>query len=198
MQLSAFRSAIETRTGVSSSDGSITTAVKTEFVNSALRRVQNEKDWYWLEDTETVAFVNADDAYTVSGVRTIAVVDASGNELENEPFLKVLRNVGSAAVPVMYARYGDTIKVRPTPNTSGNLTHYFVNAETALSADSDTPLMPSAFDDAVIEYACYLVNLRLGRPDAAAANLAAYNGWIEQMKARADRYADTRGGGATA
>ena len=197
MLLSAHETAIRTRTGLSSSDGSITTAVLDSFINSALRRVASEKDWYWLEASESISLTNGTDTYTTAAtsVRTIVLIDANGTALDMEPLEKVLRNVGSAATPNMFCRFGATLIVRPTPNTSGTLSHRYVRGEVTLASDSDTQLLPAVWDDAVTEYACYLVNLRLGRPDAAAANLAAYTGWVQQMKARADRYADTHGGG---
>lgn len=198
MDLSGFRTAIRTRLGVPSSDAFYTDTVLTDLTNSAIAFLSGEADWRWLEKSASISCVNADADYAVPADyrRTIAIIDADGVVLRRKPFDELqFMTTATDDTPHFFTIFGGFVHVRPVPNGTFTLTHYYVGEETALSSGTDTPALPTRWHDVAVEYACYLAKMRAGNYNEAEANLKVYQRWVEVMKSEAPAYAETLGGG---
>lgn len=201
MDLTAFRTAIRTRLGVPSGDSFYTDTVLTDLTNAGIGFLSGEADWRWLEKSATIACVNADPDYAVPTDyrRTIAVIDADGVVLRRKPFDELqFMTTATDDTPHFFSIYGSLVHVRPVPNGTFNLTHYYVGEETALSAGTDTPALPTRWHDVAVEYAVYLAKMRAGNFQEADQNLQIYKSWVAVMKSEASAYAQTIGGGEEA
>ncbi len=201
MTLLTLRADVRERLGVPSDDSLYTDTVVTGLINDALNFVSTEADWWWLEKSETIAMSASTSAYTVASdcTRTIAVVDAVGVPLSRRGIDELgLMTTAESANVRFFASYGTKIEVRPVPNGTFNLTHRYIGGETALSGDSDVPLIPAQFQPFVVEYATYLARMRAGNSTEAKANLEVYMRWIDTLKARGSKTSDSKGGGGIA
>lgn len=198
MNLGQLRAAVYERLGVPTTDAFYTSAVMLSLINQALHFNETEYPWPWLEKTATIATINGTSAYaTPTGYRsTIAVVDANGMELDHVPAKTVHMLLGASGAPKMYDVLGGNVRLVPVATGAQNYTHIYIGGEVDLAADSDTPLLPSIFHPAIVEYAAYIAFRRMpGKQGDAGAALAAYQGWLEQMKVEAVRYSADMGGG---
>jgi len=197
--LATLRTSVRTRLGVPSSDALFTDTVLTELINEALQYISSEHDWWWLEKSETLSLTSSTSAYSVASdcTRTINVEDPTGIPLSRKGIDElVAMTTAEAGYVRFFSPYGTKLEFRPVPNTSISVNHRYIGGETALSGDSDTPLIPAQFQPALIEYAVYLCHTRIGNTQEAGPVLEVYNRWIETMKARAAKLADSRGGSA--
>ena len=196
--LTNMMTSVRTRLGAPSSDSFYTDAKLTEYINEALDWYTAQWDWPWLEKSETINCAASDSDYAVASDynSTIAVVDAAHTPLVEKPFDELLfMTTAEDANPHFYCVYNATLHVRPVPNGTFNLTHYYRCLETALSTGSDTPLMPDQYLGCVYEYAAGLGFQAAGNLNDAGEKFKAANAWIEQMRARTNRDAATMGGG---
>jgi hypothetical protein len=199
MDLTTMRTSVRYRLGVPSTDSFYTDAILTETINEALRWYTVQWDWPWLEKSETLTTVNG--TATVSPAAdysaTIAIVDSTGVALERKPIEELLRmGTGTAAIVRYYSVVSGTLHFRPVPNANLSPVHYYRASETVLSGNSDVPLMPSQYHEAIVEYATAIALERRGATAEAAARREFANTWVENMRARADRYSESTGGGA--
>src|SRR2546430_692705 len=65
MNLSALRTAVRTRLGVTATDAFFDDTSLTELINAALHELETERDWYWYEASTTFS--------TVAGTATYAL-----------------------------------------------------------------------------------------------------------------------------
>jgi hypothetical protein len=199
MQLSELRTAVRQRLGVPASDSFYTDAVLTSLTNEANRWIAAQWDWPWLEKTETITTVDAqqDNATAADYSATIAVVDSTGVPLERRPISDILRmGTGKAGIVRYFTAYGSKLVWRPVPNGNLSPVHYYRCTEPALANDGDTPLLPSQYHEAIVEYATAVALERRGLVSEAQARYKTVQTWIENMRARADRYSASTGGGA--
>lgn len=201
MDLTALRTAVRTRLGVPSTDPQLTDANLTDLVNAANHYLETEWDWPWLETTEDIATVIGTATITPAAgwMRTIDLRISNGVVLNRRPIeeLDFLASAGTGE-PRLWCVAGGTITLFPTPSAVLTLKHRYVRSEPDLASGGDTPLVPASFHSAIVEYAAHLAYRRTRSDDKAKIALDAYGTWLEQMKRRADRYADTHGGGAQA
>lgn len=200
MTLATLRASVLARIGAPTGDSFHTTARLNEQINSALQYVSSLGDWEWLEASETLTTASGTDTYTVSAnaLRTIDIVDPTGNPLVRKPIDELEYMPGGAAQSAtvrFFANYKNTVILRPVPSAIIALKHRYVTVEPVLSGDSDTPLMPAAWQNSIIDRAVYLSEFAAGNVAMAQAADKSFTDWIASMTARADRRAVTRGGG---
>jgi hypothetical protein len=199
MDLSGMRTAVRYRLGVPSTDSFYTDAILTECVNEANRWIAAQWDWPWLEKFETLTTVNGTATVTPAAdySATIAVVDATGVPLVRVPIDELQRmGTGTAGVVRFFCVLAGTLHFRPVPNGNLSPVHYYRAAETALVNTSDVPLMPAQYHEAIVEAATAVALERRGSVVEAVKRREYAQAWIENMRARADRYSESTGGGA--
>jgi hypothetical protein len=196
--LATLRTNVRTRLGIPTDDALYSDATLTALLNDGLQFISTEADWYWLEKTETLSLVNGTSAYNVAAdcTRTINAADPTGVPLERKPIDELeAMSASTGAVVRFFSPYGLQIHFRPVPNTSISVSHRYIGGETALSGDSDVPLIPTQFQPILVEYAVYLAKQRAGNVDEAKTNLEEYERLITVAKARNLKLAESRGGG---
>ena len=199
MTLDELRDAVRTRLGVPDTDAIFTDTVLTDLINEGLQYISNEEDWWWLEKTETLSLTDSIQAYDVAAdcTRTINVSDPTGIPLSRKGIDELLAmTTAQAAVVRFFAPYAGQLVFFPVPNTSISVNHRYIGGEPALSGDSDTPLIPAQFQPALVDYVVYLCHTRSGNMNEAKGALEVYGRWIETMKARIAKLAESRGGSA--
>lgn len=199
MDLATFRSELRTRIGVPDDDAYFTDAVCKQLINATLHKLEGEADWPWLETKETVATVNAQEAYTpgASWIRTIAVKGADSVPLERVSIEEIDADTGSAANPRRFAVIEQKLYVRPIPTGIVNLTHRFIRSEPDLAADGESPLVPSIYHQAIVEAAASFAFRRAHRIEDAKVAAETYDAWLKSMLKRVDPGSAEDGSGKT-
>lgn len=198
--LTSLQTDLQTKMGIVSSDSLITTTVQTAVINEALRKLEGEGEWQWQEATETLNIALNGTTLTPSSTnysRTKSLSPATGVgdalELKDIAFLDKMATF--TGPPTFYGFWAGVIQIRPKSDGAYSFTHRYLKREIALSAGSDTPLVPDRWCPAVVEYAACLAYRRINDTDNAARCLAAYQAWVDAAKQNGDLKAMTSGGG---
>lgn len=200
MDLDGFRTATEYRLGIPSGDSMFTDAVLNSLINTALRHIAAEADWDWLMGTEALSATNGVDTEALAAgyVRTINMSIGEYPPLKQVTVDELDYMEGASGQPKFFSIVNGAAYFRPVPDGSYTIDHRYIKAESTLSNDTDTPLLPAVFHDAVVEYAAYLGFRRINEPTDAKEALESYQMWLAKMHGRGSRYADTTGGGENA
>lgn len=178
--LAQLRARIRSRMGVNEADSFLTDARILEAINQALKQIALEHDWPWLSTQHTITTAADVAAYPVPAdfLRTKSLRRAdTGQALTARNTQEVEGWIG-VGEPRAFAVEGDEILLSYVPNAEYVLIHRYIRQETALAADSDTPRIPTYWDEGVIEYAVYLLARAIKRPDEADAARRAYLDWL--------------------
>lgn len=199
--LTNLRTKVRNRLGRPDTDAFLTDAKLTAYINEALSVYSAEGDWAWLEASETlntssgVATVTPD----ASSRGTIGLFDPTGVPVKRLPLDELMvMGTGQAGITRFFGNVGPVIHLRPVPNATIALTHIYLDTETVLSSDSDAPLLPTAWDPVVVNYACYLATLAEGNENEALAYHKGYEGWLGRLPRVGDRLEGSTGGGVDA
>lgn len=183
MNLSTMRTAVRTRMGNPSTDGFYSDSQLNDLINEALHFVSSMDDWPWLQTSETITTAAGDGEYTPNAnwVRTKQLYIN-----ESEPFILIslaeVNNYGSTqGEPAAYHIYDEDLYLRPVPSGVYSVVHQYIRKETDLSADGDSPIMPSQFHYAIVEFASYLALARAGYIERAQSARKAYEDWYRNM-----------------
>lgn len=184
MQLSELRTAVRTRLGVPSTDGFYTDAQLTDLVNEALQVISTERDWPWLSTSETITTVSgtATDSPPAGWMKTRSLCIDGYDPMEQRSLLEI-RGVPTTdrGMPTIYDISGDVLIFRPVPDGVYSIIHDYFKVEPSLTADADTPLMPTQFHYSIVAKASELAHLRQRDNTRAGAQLAEYNAWLGRM-----------------
>lgn len=154
MQLSEIRTAISTEVELSLSSPALT-----QLVNRALRKVAAERDWPWLELTETGTWGSGEtitmDA-TAKAVRSVVIDDRRYDPMAEQDADTQAGQLLSTGFSVAARE----LRVVPQPAATATYTLWYVAYENVLAADADEPLIPDAFIDAVVMLACSMAHDR--------------------------------------
>lgn len=198
MQRSAILAAVRGRYGIPDDDGLLTATAINDLIDRAVKQVELEHDWSWLETSETIATTNGTSTYAVASnyVRTL-----SCRIEEAAPMLRWTIDeadhwgVANVGTPKAYAFDGRLLRFVPTPGSTLSVKHRYLRTETALGSDSAEPLCPEPWIEAVITWTGVLCAERTGRLDEQGARKATYTDIIKSLVRRANEDADTTGGG---
>ena len=197
MNFGQLRSAVYERTGLASTDPSMTDANMKNLVNAALHRfeVANPRGWDWLRYDGSFSLVSSTESYTFSTIdstntimKVIEVrVDVGSGFRDPLPRVSKGELLGYysdtiAGTPEAHAIDGRTMWVRPIPDNTYNCRFTAVKAEPDLSNDSDSPVVPAIFHSAIIEKAAELAFRRVQNRLGAEIAEAAFNEWVGQAR----------------
>lgn len=168
MNRGALRSALQTRLGLSASgDGLATDTALNEAIANALRDIGLEHDWPWLLTSASLTFSTTTGlAAQPTGFVKARELVIGGRPAKYAPLAEFLAVAGEGSAYV-WTDLGANFQLSPTPATVPTATLYYVRQEPALSSDSDSPLIPDAYQHIVLARAAYLTNVRRARNDEA-------------------------------
>jgi hypothetical protein len=193
-----MRTSIRTKLGLSASDSLITDTVLDSLINEAVHQFETEADWEWLETQETLNATSGNSTLTpgATHARTVSLTDIAGDTpLVERPIQELEMLTAATGIPQFYGFYAGLLEIRPKANGSYSYRHKFVRFEPDLVSGTDTPLAPSTYHYAYVEYASALVHRRLQDERKAAQCMAAYNSWVERARRRSNLMSPSHGGG---
>ena len=170
--LLALRTSVRDATGFDVSDPLHSDATITSHLNAALRKVDNLGDPWWLMGETTTPLVAGQADYPLAeSVTRVRYVMVSRNERATR--LEVVRRADTAsptfnatgAAPTDYSADAGNVTLYPAPGAAAlpaDLLVGVVISEVALVVDTDTPLMPERYHDALVMYAAMRASLRSG------------------------------------
>lgn len=182
--LTTLQGAVRNRVPISSTDTALTAAVLTDFINAALLQISVEHNWPWLLASADISIVAGTSGYAVPTgyVATDEIVELATGEGLSHRGRKDLLSIPTTnrGRPEWYSVYSALVNVRPVPDASYTYKHFYYKTEPALVSGSDTPLIPTGFDEGVVEYATYLA-LRFKREEARAQfAMKSYTDWLKR------------------
>lgn len=184
MNLAQLRDSVRTRIGVPAGDTFYTDQTLTDLLNEALSAISTEADWPWLQLSTTFSTVAGTGTYTppADWTETRSLCIDGYDSIDPRSLAEIREYLTTDSdVPRVYCISGDTILLRPIPNSVQVVTHDYVKNEALLVTDTDAPLMPSQFHYAIVAFACHLAYLRSGDVQRATAALSDYGSWKQRM-----------------
>lgn len=171
-----------------------TATQQTNAVNRAYRKVLSSGYWRFMEDTTTVS-VAADTTVvalpiSINQLRAVGMADASSNGIVLEAVtpeeILQLQNISpDSGMTSKYSLIGNSsIYLWPPPDATVTLKVYYVEAPTALAADSDTSLIPDPYDDLVVYAAAADLAMRERDINSATYYLNEYNSMLGTMRSQ--------------
>jgi hypothetical protein len=185
-----LRNAVRIRLGNPSAEGFFTDPVLNALVNEALQVVSAEEDWPWLQAATTFSTVAGTQAYSPPSdwARTKALIIDGAYPIEWLPLTDIRSiPVATTGAPTCFTVFAEELLLAPVPNGAYTVKHDYYVSEAALTAETDTPLLPASFHYAVVAKATELGHLRQRDIDRAGAELAEYNSWVVCMRTHLSR-----------
>lgn len=182
--LTDLLSRVREKGGFDSDDTGLTDAKITPFINTALKQIAVEHDWPWLKTSATISAVAGTAAYSLPAdyLKTDSLVIPSlGIVLENRDIDELDRVIYNDR-PSLFAIEAEQVVIKPTPDSSYSITHRYFRNERALSTGSDTPYIPTAYDEGIVEFAVALAFRKLRQVDKAALALNEYREWLKRTR----------------
>lgn len=185
MDRAGLRQAVYDRVGVDTTDQLVTANVVNRFVNAALHLISAEHDWPWLKATDTVTTVDGTGEYDMPADflrgRQVRIdgEDPMGR-YDKSDLDQRWPSSESRGKPYDWTIEGQLI-LRPIPDNVYTVVVDYIREEPELLNDSDEPLMPATFHDAIVERATVLTFRRTGNLERAQAALLEYAEWKKVM-----------------
>lgn len=179
MNVSTMAAALHRKIGTSSGDGMLTPDVARDLLDEANTILEAEQDWWWRFTQVTFSTVAGQGEYQPAEyapagdhLRTLELkaVGEQPIELRTHVDLDYLDPDGVLGQPAIYAYYGDTLILSPTPSGIIEIRHRYLRDVPILANDETEPLMPRMFRWAIVQQAAALAHSRTG--DDARAQLA--------------------------
>lgn len=178
MNLGQFRTNLDRLTGVG-----MDADAQTAWINAALHEVASERDWPWLEGTDTFNTADGTAQYALPSdwQRSRGLLVAG----EPAAYVNVAEGDDYADWDQMEARWSytvdaDQLTIYPTPGAVLACTHRYVKEEADLSSDSDTPLIPDRFHWMVVHLAAHYTLARMGDMPRSSFHRNQYDGLLSK------------------
>ncbi|MCP5022371.1 MAG: hypothetical protein GY930_11420 [bacterium] len=183
MELSDIRDETRVRYGVSDQDNLFTNTHLTTLINAALRRINAEADWPWMEVSTTVSTTAGSSALTLaSDIRRVTMMSYNQVPLRRMTKRAIQDYYGSQGQPRFYA-YDAGHKVLPAADRVYTIDYsYIAGSEATLSDGTDEPLAPTRAIDMVISYVCVMMARRERDPELEARFYGEYARTLDKLK----------------
>jgi len=184
--LAEIRTRVRDRAGLTTTDTLVTEAVLTRIINAGLNTLALEADWPWLRVKTDLTTVAGQAEYDPPALwlRTISLTHSDTGEPLARRHVKVLDRIPATSTgrPFQYAVDGGKITLRYTPNGVLTLVHRYVKSEPTLVDADDTPLLPEAYGQGLIEWCAakaYTMKKDVERTQEAKLDYAA---WLKRAR----------------
>lgn len=150
-----------------------------------------EKQWPFYESEGTFATAIGQRDYalatvlpTASTIRDLRCPDWQLEAVDRTRIDDLTGSTAPSGTPVMYARWGTTLRLYPTPSAVQTITATFYrNYVEFATASGNQPDCPRDFDEVIASYALSRAAIQQGDPESAAAALDAFNVGMTELKA---------------
>lgn len=185
--LATIRTMLQERAAGSGNDPGFDPSVLDRIINAANRRLGRVHDWPWLKTLGTISWTandtNGQDlATSITNFRHLNYLAYLDRKLEYKaPQAFVSMNADQGAEPFYYTVLGaSTLYLAPNPTQALTLTYVATLDENALTTDTSTPLLPSAYTELLVLAALQPVAVRLH--DSELLNMAKneYRGALDE------------------
>jgi len=188
LDLSTIRTDITDRVGPGTGLSSTTL---TRWINEGQELFCASFGFPWLEKSDTDTTVASTQSYSIpSDCRKLLAVFVGDNEYTYVPFsLKENVDTDSSYDARAYYTFDNKIYLLPTPTTSGTtITFYYYKMPTTLSNDSDTPTIPTRYQEALVFYGLAMARDRDENMTAAREAMKKFDDILQlAIKQGADR-----------
>lgn len=191
-------------------DTGFSTTIIKDFINDTQRDIFNEYSLPFMQTTQSYTLaVGASDITNGSGLPSnfvqpidILLTTAGGETILEYKDYQEINNLYPDAtdttayanqLPQYWYKYGETIRVFPSPDSAYSVSLLYYKSPTTLSADADVPEIPSEFEELLVVGASYRVFQVKDNYDKAGI---LENKYMELLQKLASRYSKTRGGHA--
>lgn len=193
--LTELLASVRRRTDIQAADTGLTDATLTDFINASLKKISLAADWEWLDAVTNASFTPGSGiiaAQANMGRVQYLVLTDTGEQVRRTSRVELAHiPATNRGRPWAWAWDGSgAIEVRPTPDAAYTYELRFYKTEPPLTVAGNSPLIPTAYDDGVVEYASYLAFRFLHRLEEARGAFEAYTDWF-----RTARDDSTRGRG---
>lgn len=150
-----------------------------DMIRAALVDICSVSDWPWLLTSAAVTFTAGVGPLPAScvKVRELILNSRRGEYVDNAEFWDCQALLSRFAWTVL----GPNIVLTPVPTVAPTTLLWFIQGEPALTADTQSPLIPEAHQQVVIARATYHAEVRRGRAEAAAFHEAEYERGLSRM-----------------
>ncbi len=195
MDLGTARDEVYLRLGIEQSDGQLTPQAVTQLLRTALNALAGERDWAWLQATETLTTTGGVNYVTplagssagVTWTRTTNLTGAAHGHSITQISWQQFRDknvTDQGALPDVWVEHLGLLYLNPTPSGSTTtLFHDFIRGEAPLNSDTDSPLLPDQWCGAWVEKAAELSARRVQDYQTAQVCAGEYKTWLTKMDA---------------
>jgi hypothetical protein len=178
--------------GASQNDPLRSLPVIQDAVNEALQCISEERDWPWLQETSQHTVVASDPVVALPSdwVSTNELRIENHSPLQLVSHAELLHSYPSTSDvgrPLVFAEYAGELHLRPIPDGTYTLVHYYQRSESRLSQDNEVPLLPEWAADACVAKAAELVCEQTGDTQRQEVYSRKYRGWIDRLSDRQNR-----------
>lgn len=161
LTLALLRTAVLRNLGALSTDGdtlNLEPSFITDILNECNHAIETERNWAWLNATETITTVSGTRLYTPAAgwLRTKSLTAADWGPLKvqsPDELAEWWPTSTDTGTPVFYAEIAGQLALAPTPGGVYTLTHNYFKTEPELSLDADVPLLPNQFRGRLVDMA---------------------------------------------
>lgn len=180
MNLQQLRVQIDRRTGMAQA-----VPAANAFINEALAIISQERDWPWLDATETVTITAATEYDLPADHVETRGVNFNGTELR---YINIADGdtYNSEGIFPSYSLEGGKLIFYPQLPEGETVTHRYLRSEPLLSADNDTPLMPERYHSLICDLAASMF-LEARKPKRAEYYRDLYNKGQRKMYSATQR-----------
>lgn len=172
---------------ISKSDSTTRNRIK-NWLNLGYQDFVGRELWPFRETVDTISFIQGTSEYTLSSefadidtgnIVSVAIQGGNMSKLSYIPITQLLASepdltsIGQAVPRQYYIRSGK-IGFWPTPNGTDSVSIAYYATPTEMSADSDEPIIPKAYREALVQYALSLEHDFNTDPDLAQKAMNRY------------------------
>lgn len=174
MNLSEYRAEVKSAAGIPTTDtGSVPDAELNRVINRAIRDIANTADFPWLFAEDIVNLASGASEFTppATWVRTeYLTVNVNGRDIPAISKRQLAEWATDKPGTIRaYAVLGNVIRLVPATAEAATLRHGYVRTEPVLAANADSPLIPDAHSEWVINLAALKLAIRTNNGDRITA-----------------------------
>ncbi len=188
--LATLRARVKARIASTPGDTLLTDAQVNDFVNRALATLSLEQDWPWQHSVayQVLAVGTSGFAVPTGWYRTESMTHIDSGQPLVRLAPKALDRIIGEGRPDCWATAGvSALMFRATADQNYTVAHRYMRVEPLLTLDTDVPLVPEHYSQAVVEWAAYQCLTEGNSSGRAAQAMVDYQLSLRRMRDNANQ-----------